>query len=479
MKKLPVLIFTIMLLLFTPVILAEEAIETSLSTNELSVYSGETAQVDLTIKNNRDKFDSFATSIFPSFLNKVTAFPETRAVNLPLASKDSATVKLYLSVLPEAEETFYPVVFKIFVSSLANPNISSNKTVQLSVLRTSPVYLSDFRVSKSAVNPEEQFGINNIITNTRSSLSDIYRLQVSIKKDNSVVKSFDETISGIAGKTSQPLTLNYAFDRYASPGVYTINANLKDNLNTLVSVKSLDVRVNEVNKTLSESLHEFKLLTVNKIIKVKNVGNVPTTVSLKESVPAFAKDWVITESTPSSIVSQSGFVIYEWVRSVDPGQEVSVKYQFNLWNVWIGMIIIVFAVYYAFKYVFAPSVTKVVKVHGALTRGKEIIVTLEVKNRSLNEVKDIVITDVVPQLTEVIQKFDTVKPVIRKTAEGAELSWKLDSLKATEERVFNYRIKPTIDVIGSIELPSSTMRYSDHKKAKRFVVSRAVSVKAK
>ena len=77
---------------------------------------------------------------------------------------------------------------------------------------------------------------------------------------------------------------------------------------------------------------------------------------------------------------------------------------------------------------------------------------------------------------QVIQKFDTLKPVIRKTAEGTELSWKLDSLKTAEERVINYRIKPTVDVLGSLELPSSTMRYYDSKRVKRFVVSRAVSV---
>ncbi len=477
MTKLSALIFNIALLLLSPAILAQEPFEISLSTYDLLVYSGETATVEITVTNNQEKHDVVTVSIFPSFQSKIGAFPETSAINAPLPPKGTMTAKLFFSVLPEAEETISPTLFKIFATSVKDEKVSTNKTIQTNVMRTSPVYLSDLRISKSVFNPEEILEINSVITNTRSTPSDIYRLQIAIKKGGSLVRSFDETVSEIPGKISQTIKKAHTFDRYAEQGVYSISVNLRDNLNTLIGVKNLDVKVNEVNKTESQVSQDFRILAIDKTIKVKNVGNIPTSVVLRESIPIFARDWIVTEPSPSAVNVAGASVIYDWLVSISPGQEATVKYQINLWGVWFGLFVIVSIVYLAFRFVFTPSVTKLAKTHGALHKGREIIVTLEAKNNSLNEIKDIVITDVVPQLTEVIQKFDTLKPVIRKTAEGTELSWKLDSLKTAEERVINYRIKPTVDVLGSLELPSSTMRFYDGKRVKRFVVSRAVSVK--
>ncbi|MBI4009909.1 MAG: hypothetical protein HY361_01805 [Candidatus Aenigmarchaeota archaeon] len=476
MQKLYILTFAVAMLLLSPAILAQEPLEVSLSASELFIYSGESSAVELTIANNQDKYDVFSVSIVPSFLSKIGAFPETIATNLPLTSKSTATVKLFFSVLPEAEETISPVLFRVYITSSANEKISLNKTIQINVLRTSPVYLSDLRISKSLFSPEETLQINNVLTNTRSIPSDIYRLLVTIKKDNALIKEFDETVSDIPGKISQTITKSYTFDRYAPPGIYTISVNLKDNLNTLISSKSLDVRLDEVNKTTSDVSQDFRILSIVRTTKVKNVGNIPTSVFLKESVPSFAKDWVIAETNPTSINSIGNSVVYEWLISLTPNQEATVKYQINLWGVWIGLLVITTIVYLAFKFVFTPSIKKVVKKHGVLAKGKEIVVTLEIKNHALSEIKDIVVADVVPQLTEVVQRFDTLRPVIRKTAEGTELSWKLDSLKVAEERVINYRIKPTVDVLGSLILPSATMRYYDHKRVKKFAVSMAVSV---
>ncbi len=477
MEKLYIAIFTIILLLLSPAILAQESVEMSLAAADLFIYSGETATLELILTNNQDKHDVLTVSIFPSFQSKIGAFPETAATNLPLAPKASATLKLFFSVLSEAEETISPSLFKIFATSVTNEKVSTNKTLQVNVLRTSPVYLSDSRVSKSVFNPEETLEINNVLTNTRSSPSDIYRLQVAIKKDTELIKDFDETISEIPGKTSQTIKKNYNFDKYAMPGIYTVSVNLRDNLNTLIGSKSLDVKVNEVNKTVTEASQDFKVLSAIKTIKVKNVGNVPTSVVLKESIPALAKDWIFTETNPSSKSYAGDSIIYEWLIKISPNQEVTIKYQISLVTVWLGLLAILVLVYLAFKFVFTPSITKVARTHGALHKGREVIVTLEARNHSLNEIKDMVITDVVPQLTEVVQKFDTLRPVIKKTVEGTELSWKLDSLKVAEERVINYRIKPTVDVLGSLELPSAKMRFYDSKRVKRFVVSRAVSVK--
>ncbi len=474
MEKTFYAIFLMAFILISPAILADDRLDVSLDKPDIFIYSGETQTIEVTAANNQDKSGTFSIFVVPSFQSKISSFPETAADGFVLDAKSSKTFKMYFSVLPEAEETAIPSLFSVFAVS-TDREVSANQTVRVSVLRTSPVYLSDLRANKNSFNPEETLEIKNLITNTAKGPSDNYRLQITLKKGSILIKDFDETVSGIGGKTSDTIIKSYTFERYAEPGFYKVDVNLKNSLGTLISVKSFDIKVNEFNKTTTQASSDFRLLAVDKTIKVNNIGNVPSSVVLKEFIPTFAKDWVITESNPTSIETVGNSVVYEWVRTIGPGEEVVIKYQFNLWNVWLVMLIILLVVYYAFKFVFTPSITKVVRVHGALTKGKEVIVTLEVRNRSLNELKDITVIDVVPQITQLVQQFDTLKPKLRKTAEGTALSWKLASLNATEERVINYRIKPTVDVIGSLELPSATMGYHDKRRVRKFVVSRAVT----
>lgn len=474
MKKAFYAIFLMAFILISPAIFADNRIDLSLDKPDIFVYSGESQTVEITVTNNQEKTGTFSIFVVPSFLSKIGAFPETAGDGFVLAPKSSKTFKMFFSILPEAEETTIPALFSVFATS-TDREVSANQTVRVSVLRTSPVYLSDLKANKYSFDPEETFEIKNVITNTAKGPSDNYRLQISLKRSGTLIKDFDDIISGIGGKTSDIITKSYTFERYAQPGFYQIDVSLKNSLGTLVSVKSLDIKVNEFNKTTTRTYNDFRLLSVDRTIIVTNVGNVPSSVVLKEFVPAFAKDWVLAESEPTSVQNVGNSIAYEWVRTVNPGEEISIKYQFNLWNVWFGLLAIVLVVYYAFKFVFTPGITKVVRVHGALTKGKEIIVTLEVRNRSLNEIKDITVTDVAPQLTQLVQQFDTLKPKLRKTAEGTEMSWKLDSLKATEERVINYRIKPTVDVLGSLELPSATMNYHDKRRVRKSAVSRPVT----
>jgi hypothetical protein len=104
---------------------------------------------------------------------------------------------------------------------------------------------------------------------------------------------------------------------------------------------------------------------------------------------------------------------------------------------------------------------------------------LEVRNRTRHEIKDVLIRDFVPSIATVVEKFDTLRPTLRKVAGGTELVWRLDSIGPLEERVLAYRVKPSVDIIGTLKLPKALMRYTDKEKKVKRVISKNIKIRTR
>jgi len=55
------------------------------------------------------------------------------------------------------------------------------------------------------------------------------------------------------------------------------------------------------------------------------------------------------------------------------------------------------------------------------------------------------------------------KPVIRKTNNGTRLVWEIDSMEPGEQRVFEYSIKPLVEVEGGITLPEAELEIAEER----------------
>jgi len=91
--------------------------------------------------------------------------------------------------------------------------------------------------------------------------------------------------------------------------------------------------------------------------------------------------------------------------------------------------------------------------------------------------KDVLIRDYLPASAHLIERYDTLRPIVKKVVGGAELSWKFDALRPHEERIITYRIKPVMEIVGEIRLPKANIRYMDHNKEYRKSVSKHLLVK--
>jgi hypothetical protein len=109
-----------------------------------------------------------------------------------------------------------------------------------------------------------------------------------------------------------------------------------------------------------------------------------------------------------------------------------------------------------------------------LVKDKEISITLDVKNKTFDILRDVYVRDYVPSVAKLTEKFETIKPsLVRAAGKGTELIWKFDVLRQMDERIIRYKIKPVVEVT-SLNLPNAVMRYTDKKKEKKTVYSRSL-----
>jgi hypothetical protein len=477
-KKIGFFITFLAFLTLATLVIAQEEIKLTLAVKEITILSGETETVDLTIKNNQNKADTFSITIFPSFWKGVSTFPEKSTLTIPAGLNSS--VKIFFSTPLEAEESMQ--IFYITVASVTNTSIWSTESVRVEVKKRSPVYISNLTLDKSIYDPEETLIISTGLINVANVASEQYTLETSIEKDNKIVKKFVDRISSIKAKTSEIITNNYTFQKYTSPGKFSVTSVLIDSTNKIVDRRSVDSEVRAVYKLperYTEKTRSVGFLSVSVTIKVKNEGNVPSPeFYITESLPYFAKNFFRPEVQPTIINKTDNMIAYSWlIPSLKPGDEATVKYHFELWGVWLTILAIIATVFVLLRLTLTPTIIK--KYKYLKTLEKEIMVSLDVKNKSMSEIKDILVRDFVPPTVQLIEKFDTVRPKTRKVRAGIELAWNFDLLKTREERVLTYRIKPRVEIVGTLRLPAATMEYVDRKGVKKTVSSGIMIVKPK
>jgi len=473
----PFLIFvTIFSLLFPVFASAADDVELIISPDDITINTTETDSVDIIITNNQGVDDTFYISIWPS-TTWYGVTPDLGKSNVKIAAGSNSTTKLYFSVSSRAEG---PSTFLITVKSKTSKNVSVSSDVTVRVQRKTLVYISDLAVDKSALKPDECINITPSVTNDDIfDSTEYYKLQTTIKRGTDIIQRFEDDIFQLGKKSIKTIPKSYCFGKYAEPGRYSVEVELKTDLNKFMDSMKVDVKVDEVPNLIVKKSGIYTPFIQMETIDIKNEGNmIETNFNVVETVPEFTARFFYPIDTPTSVKSEGGMVVYSWmVERLAPGEEIQVKYEIRYISLWVGGIALVILVFFAFSHAYRPKIKKNVRFLPPLKKGRELIVLLEVKNATIHEIKNIVVNDSVSGIVSLIEKFDTMSPIIKKSEAGTTLTWRIKSLKPLEERVLTYRIKPKVDVIGSMRLPRSTMTYMNNKNEKKVVASRSVEIK--
>lgn len=475
-RAIPAFAFVISVLLFSSAAVAQTSTNPTifLSSNEVSIFNGDQDSIDATVKNNDLKAHTFTVSVFPSSLDKV--FAGSSLNHLTLAGGESANVKITFSSLFEAE--FVPRQFSITASATDDSGLSATKETVVHLIRRSPVFVLSLVTDKFSYKPNDVVNITSVVANQGGDTFDQFSMQTLISKGGEFLKRFETGITFLPQKSRNVFGNLYTLEQFAEPGVYSAQLILKDATGQTLSIKSVNFKVEEVSKASQEQTNSAGIFDTTSVITAKNEGNSPSDLQIVTLIPSFAREILASDAKPTSIEEQGSSLRVAWTfKDVPAGQTAKVVYKLAVWKIWASVLIILIVVYFAFRLVFTVRISKWSKYLGPITKDSEVPVSIEVANRSLYEVKDLVVKDFVPPIARVVTKFETVKPVVRETVGGTELVWKFDSLRAGEERVMAYRIKPKMDVIGTLKLNPATLAYSDRKRRKKSAASGIVIVK--
>jgi hypothetical protein len=281
-------------------------------------------------------------------------------------------------------------------------------------------------------------------------------IKVTIKNTGTGILSDLDLIFDVGGKTmkvpvgslnqgeSIEKIQNFEVDK-SQPGKYTadvqlyIDGKLADQVTELYNVPvyhQLDMN----RDILHTPIGAFVTL------KAINNGNSVDKAVFDDSVES---EWWVSYLGPSP---ESTGESWTWFATLLPNQEGEVSYVLLYWPVPILVVLLIGGAVFSFLHLTGVNIDK-----GIFKSGDEVKVSLRVKNRG-GVLEGAVVRDVVPNSFIIPKDFGTLKPIIRKTARGTELLWRVGNMHAGEERIVNYVIIPRSLEKQHIVLPAASVK---------------------
>jgi hypothetical protein len=466
-NKLSFFILIFILLSLTIVTASEVEIITPEKTT--TVYAGQLTEIQILIKNTGNTKDTFYYSIWPTYWVALSKYWDG------LDAGEVTSLFMTIETPKDVEEGI--IVFKINVRSV-DTNYSKYQDVYFDLKRLTNVYLSDLIIDKESLNPEEKLTIQPVITSIEKAYPVDVFITTKVMKGESTVQSFDDSIK-IKTKSSETLIHDFYVKMSYAPGDYVIESILKDKFNKTLDEKTVHFNIKPVHKV--EVYREIKtnLLYSSATLIVTNNGNVPEyNYPINQSLPEILSKFFYPEIEPSSEEIKDNRVVYSWkINELNPGETQTIKYQLRFVYVVIISIVLLIAIIWIIWLLFRPKLTK--NYMGLFGKEEEMTISLQVKNKGRRMMDKVIVKDFVPAIAQVIAKFDTLTPVLKRKATGTELTWIVKQLKPKDERVITYKIKPVIDVVGEFKLPKAHLMYETKKGRKYRILSKIVTVTGK
>jgi hypothetical protein len=470
MKKLMLISLLIFSVLFSSLVHAE-GIEIIAPDQPVTVYTGQINQLEILVKNDRSVKDTF-------YFSTSTTTPWVSLKNSWTSVGAGGVTSLSLIIEPPIDTEEGTSIFSITVKSV-DYNVSASKQIYFFVKRSFPVYLTEIKLNKQSFKPSETLIIQPVLTNVdKKERMDVF-VTTKILKDDSLIQKFEDSIS-IGPSKTETLSNSFNIKLTTEPGNYKIVSSLKDNLNKLLSEKITTFKIEQLPRRINEEKEiTNSILYSNTVIKVTNNGNLPErNFNVLVSLPTISKNFFYPEIEPTSQEEKDNRIIYKWlVPELNPGETVTIKYQLRFTNLVIASLILIIVIVWIVWLFYQPKIMK--KYVGLLAKDAMITISLHVKNKSRKLLDTITVKDFIPAIAIVVKEFGSIIPSIKIKPGGTELTWQVKGIRPKEERILTYKIKPVIEILGSLKLPKAHLMYETKKGKIKKSLSKTITIMGK
>lgn len=445
-----VLAFTVILSILGPSATGLwEPFTVSISPDASAVYAGRIAEYNATITN--DMAEAVDAEVFVRGRAR-TPWITLNTYSLTLQPGETKSFTFYLNPpYGTAQDTY---IFDFTVASKTNSSASVKTQAIIFVLETSGLNITTFKASKNQFDMGEKITLLAGIKNSGTSRSK--RASMDIKVSGATSGEHNIIIPPLEVDEEMIFNEEFIFDKYASHGNYTGKLDLFNELGDNIGGANAGFSV-ETRALFEKSERATSgLLTRGMEIIVKNIGNEKGTDTIMQDAPLISSAYAYEILPAVEVVGGQKKMV--WECELEPNETCTIKYEVKYWMYIFAVLIAVALLYSTVQYLEKPGIRK------TYVKGVDHKVHLEVKNNSRKTLEDVQVSDFVPSAFEVIENIGTVKPsIVKRRTGGTDIAWNLGKLAPGEERVFTYKVRPAVDVMGRIHLPHAKIVAKDEK----------------
>lgn len=445
------ILILIMLISFASAI--DLSVKSTPISNTIITDLNEPAIYDLTITNNEET-ESF--TIYS--LIGIDIIPNTPTI---INSKDTKVIRIQLYPQKSLSSKLETLAFEYEIKNSKNQLEKHTLTVNIMNIEKA------ISMSPENIDPKSE-NINIQIKNLATYNFDDLKLKFSSPLFSDYQKDFP--LNSMETKViSIPLDKDKL--KVANSGHYLGNVEIetkgkKINHEILINFVELpNIETKETNTGTLINKHE--------IIK-NNLGNTNERVRITIQKGFFS--YLFTTTKSNSPLTDSKFSglsrIYSWEKQLNPNENLSVSATTNWFFPMIILVLLILAVFTIKKYVERDFIFRK-NVSFVRTKGGEFALRITLKLRAKKFVKKVNITDRLPHLVNLYEKFGAVAPDKIDT-HNKRLEWNLESMNRGEEKVFSYIIySHKVGIIGKFELPAARVVYEQNQKIKHLTSNKA------
>jgi hypothetical protein len=407
------------------------------------------AVFNITVENDYTVQDRFRISSLQSPPVSSNWFDYEYSKTIESGEKDTFRVE----VTPEENSIQQNYAFTVNLRSLRNDEAVKLDSF-VTVVNKYDLKITSFEISDSQVKPAETVEISATVQNTESESLDNFTVKA---------EGFNSTVEKTGAVLGAGDSIRYNFEldvpERSSPGDETIELSIYNNGEKSQS-SSQTVNVEEVEEVEQTSQEEDRLLSKTETVTLENKGNVEVERTIERALPVYLDPLANFQPLPDETETEAAQQNYNWNMNLQPGESKKITYTVD-YTPALGFVALLFLGVLGFKKLQTDlKVSKTTKNVDGKTK-----IRIELQNNSSKALTDLEVKDFVPDIAEVSKQFEMAKPVVAKTSSGTRLEWEIDNLQPGEQRVFEYRIKPLVEVEGGVNLDSAEI-IRDGKKIK-------------
>lgn len=446
MKKIIPIIFVLIALL--PFV---SAAQISVSTTPIisSILPGETAQYELEITNNgaTDEFTFASNSVDWSY-----------SVNHPsLNIPTGKSAKVIVTVIQKNNDLtpkYYGLPLIIYSKSA--PEIRAEEVLSIKLNSLATTFALSLLTPPNGLQPNKE----NLIT-------------IKLTNENAI------DLTSLKVKVTSPFFTGEKSIDLLKKSIQTVEftASLRDI--SLQGNQDFNIKVYQGSKLLHDSTHnvfigdyessaeledvESSFLITKTIITRQNKGNTEKQEFYSLRLGRIEKMFTSFDPEPTSLEKRNNNYYVTWDFTIPSQSEYKITVTTDYLRPLVLLIIIILLGCIVYN-VLTSGITIKKKVLTLKVKDKvsEVKVLLILKNKSKGAIKNLRLIDTVSDLAEPPAEFSTMKPnIIKKGPAGTILIWDIPELVKGEERVFSYKVKSSVQIIGRAFMSQAVCRYKN------------------